>query len=149
VGFLLPTFIVFILDRLTKLFFSHLGQNFDVIDGIVRITMVKNTGAIFGLFQGMRVLFIIASLLASIFITAIAFKLPQNERLKRISLGLILGGALGNLVDRIYSGEVVDFIDMGIGLHRWWVYNVADIGVTVGAFLLMIAYYRAGKTDGS
>ena len=147
-GFLLPTLIVLILDRLSKVLFSQLDRNFDVIDGIIRITMVKNTGAIFGLFQGMRFVFILASILAAVLITVIALKLPRYELHKRAALGLILGGALGNLIDRIHPGEVIDFIDMGFGIHRWPVYNVADIGVTVGALMLIVAYLRAWKTDG-
>jgi signal peptidase II len=63
------------------------------------------------------------------------FRLPPTERLKRVLLGLILGGAVGNLIDRIYDGAVIDFIEMGIGGHWWPVYNVADIAVSVGAVL--------------
>ena len=147
-GFLLPAFIVFFIDRLTKVLFSQLDKSFDVIDGILRVTMVKNTGAIFGLFQGMRAVFITASILAAILITIIALRLPRQELHKRAALGFILGGALGNLVDRVHPGEVIDFIDMGFGIHRWPVYNVADIGVTLGALMLVFAYLRAWKTDG-
>jgi signal peptidase II len=64
-------------------------------------------------------------------------RLPRTERVKRLLLGLILGGAVGNLIDRVYDGAVIDFIEMGIGGHWWPVYNVADIGVTVGAVLLL------------
>jgi signal peptidase II len=59
---------------------------------------------------------------------------------KRVCLGLILGGAFGNLIDHIAAGEVLDFIDMGFGPHRWPTYNVADIAVTIGAALLILGY---------
>ena len=59
-------------------------------------------------------------------------------------LGLILGGALGNLYDRLRLGEVIDFVDVGFGSHRWPVFNVADIAVTVGVFLLLIEYLWCG-----
>jgi signal peptidase II len=144
-GFLLPACIVVIIDWLSKQFFWHLGRNFDVIDGILRITLVKNTGAAFGMFQGKRIVFIIASSLASAALVSLGLRTPGTQVWKRLSFSLILGGAVGNLIDRIYPGEVVDFIDMGIGVHRWPVYNAADIAVTAGVVLLLVSYLTVGK----
>lgn len=142
-GFLLPTLIVLILDQVSKQIFWGLGQNHDLIDGVLRITLVVNSGAAFGMFQGGRVFLIISSVLASLFIVFLGQRVPVEERAKRLFLGMILGGALGNLIDRIYPGQVIDFIDMGIGSHRWPVYNIADSAVTVGGILLIISFSRS------
>ncbi len=143
-GFLLPAAAIVILDQATKQLLWHLGKNFNIIDGILRVTLVKNTGAAFGLFQGGRALFVIASIVASLLIAYVGVRTPRVMRWRRFFLGLILGGAVGNLIDRLFAGEVIDFIDMGIGSHRWPVYNVADIAVTVGAVGLIFAYLRSG-----
>jgi signal peptidase II len=143
VGFLLPTLIVLILDQITKQFFWHLGQNFDVIDGILRVTLVRNSGAAFGMLQGGRVFLIISSVIASFVIIFLSERMPDEDLAKRVFLGMILGGALGNLVDRIYPGRVIDFIDMGISTYRWPVYNFADAAVTVGGVLLILSFSRA------
>jgi signal peptidase II len=146
-GFLLPALIVVILDQASKQFFWSLGNNFDVIDGFFRITLVRNSGAAFGMLQGGRVFLIISSVLASIFIIILAQRVPKEDLLKRIFLGMILGGAIGNLIDRIYPGHVIDFVDMGFGIHRWPVYNLADTAVTVGGILLIITYSLKREPD--
>jgi signal peptidase II len=140
VGFLLPALIVVFLDQISKQFFWTLGKNFDIIDGLFRVTLVRNSGAAFGMLQGGRVFLIVASVAASIFIMFLAERMPREERAKRIFLGMILGGALGNLVDRLYPGHVIDFIDMGIASYRWPVYNFADTAVTIGGVLLVLSY---------
>lgn len=140
--FLLPAAVVVILDQVTKQIFWRIGENFDVIDGVLRITLVRNAGAAFGLFQGGRVLFIITSVVAIIFITIIGMRLERADRVRQVLLGIILGGAVGNLIDRVYAGAVIDFIDMGLGSRRWPVYNVADIAVSVGATLLLLYLVR-------
>jgi signal peptidase II len=147
VGFLLPAAVVVVLDQLTKQFFWRNGQNYDVIDGLLRITLVKNAGAAFGLFQGGRAFFIAASIIAVVFILYVGLRLPKSDWQRRLLLGAILGGAIGNLIDRVYAGEVIDFIDIGIGVHRWPVFNVADMGVSVGATLLLIYLLRSPQTD--
>ena len=141
-GFLLPAIFVLILDQITKQFFWGLGKGFPIIDDLLRITLVKNSGAAFGMFQGGRFFLVISSVIASVFILFLSGRMPREDLAKRIFLGMILGGALGNLVDRIYPGQVIDFIDMGIGSHRWPVYNFADAAVTVGGILLIITFSR-------
>ena len=140
-GFLLPAALVVVVDQVSKqlVWRSFVpGYQTDLIPDILRLTLVKNQGAAFGLFEGGRVFFIVASLIAVFFITYLGFRLPRNERFKRLLLGFILGGAIGNLIDRVYDGAVIDFIEMGVAGHWWPVYNVADIAVTVGAVLLLV-----------
>ena len=139
-GFLLPALIVVLLDQVSKQFFWALGKNFDVIDHIFRITLVRNSGAAFGLLQEGRGFLIVASAVASIFIMFLAERVPTEERSKRLFLGMILGGALGNLIDRLYPGHVIDFIDVGIASYRWPVFNFADSAVTIGGFLLVLTF---------
>lgn len=139
-GFLLPALIVITLDQISKHIFWTLGKNFDVIDGFLRVTLVRNSGAAFGMLQGGRVFLIAASVAAAIFIVFLAERMSPGERAKRAFLGMILGGAVGNLIDRLYPGHVIDFIDMGIASYRWPVYNFADTAVTVGGILLVLAY---------
>jgi len=78
-----------------------------------------------------------------------AFRMRYAPVLKRASLGLILGGAFGNLVDRVATGKVIDFIDMGVGNYRWPTYNIADIAVTVGAVILIggLIFNSEGEND--
>ncbi len=139
-GFLLPALIVVLLDQVSKQFFWALGKNFDVIDNLLRITLVRNSGAAFGLLQEGRVFLIAASVAASVFIMFLAERIPQEERSKRLFLGMILGGALGNLIDRLYPGHVIDFIEVGIASYRWPVFNFADSAVTIGGILLVLNY---------
>jgi signal peptidase II len=138
VALFLPAALIVVLDQITKyLFWSH-GRNYEIIDGFFNITLVKNAGAAFGLFQGGRAFFIAASVLAAILITYLGVKLPRVDRARRVWLGCILGGAFGNLIDRVRFGEVVDFLQIGFRGHYWPVFNVADIGVTVGAAMLIL-----------
>lgn len=142
-GFLLTTLIVLISDQFSKQFFSQLGKDFDVVDGILRITLVRNSGAAFGMFQEGRLFLVVSSVIASMVIIFLAGRIPPKETRRRVFLGMILGGALGNLVDRVYPGQVIDFIDMGIASYRWPVYNLADAAVTVGGILLIVSFSRA------
>lgn len=151
-GFWLPTAIIVILDQITKQIFWRHGQNYELIDGFFRITMVRNAGAAFGLFQGARIPFIIASIIAGVFIVYLGARLPREEKVRRLVLGMILGGAIGNLIDRVYAGAVIDFIEIGFLGHYWPVFNVADMGVSIGAVLLLILLIRepgASRPDGS
>lgn len=148
-GLFLPAALIVVLDQITKHLFWTNGRNYEIVDGFFNITLVKNAGAAFGVLQGGRVFFIAASGLAILLITYLGVKLPHEDRARRVWLGLILGGAVGNLVDRVRFGEVVDFIQIGFRGHYWPVFNVADVGVTVGATLLILYALlpkRAGRS---
>jgi len=138
VNFFLPTAIVVILDQVAKQAFWRNGQDYAIVPGWLHITLLKNAGAAFGLFQGARGFFVVASALASILIIYIGLRLPREEVVRRVTLGMILGGAIGNLIDRLMFGEVIDFVQIGWNGHFWPVFNVADMGVSVGAAVLLI-----------
>ncbi|MDP4199738.1 MAG: signal peptidase II [Bacteroidota bacterium] len=161
------TVIVVIFDQLTKLLVKgspwsvlpfpgmRYGSSIPFIDDIVRITYIENAGIAFGIsIPGFKVVFAVFSIVASI---AILWYLKHNlERLRtseRVALALILGGAVGNLIDRVFYGviyheqslfygRVVDFVDFGY--HRNWfpVFNVADSSVTIGVGLLILLLMR-------
>lgn len=144
--FFLPAALVVALDQITKQLFWRNGRNYDIIDGYFHITLVKNAGAAFGMFQGGRVFFIVASIAAVVLISLVAFRLPRGENLRRLLLGMILGGAIGNLIDRMLYGEVIDFLQIGFRGHYWPVFNVADMAVTIGAALLVLFALRSSGT---
>jgi signal peptidase II len=95
-----------------------------------------------GILAGSRALLIVITIFSIILLILFAYRMRYAPVSKRIFLGLIFGGAFGNMIDRIATGEVLDFIDMGIGSYRWPTYNVADIAVTVGAVFLIYGFIR-------
>jgi signal peptidase II len=133
--------LVVILDQASKRIIWEIFQyrgGADIIDGFFRITLSKNKGAIFGIFYGWKNFLIVITIVSILVLIFFAYRMRYAPASKRVYLGLILGGAFGNLIDRLAAGEVLDFFDMGIGSYRWPTYNVADIAVTVGAFLLIL-----------
>ena len=144
-GLFMPAVVVIALDQVTKHLFWRNGQNYEIIPGYFNITLVKNAGAAFGMFQGARVFFVVASLVAVVLIVYLGLRVPREQRWRRFLLGLILGGAVGNLIDRVASGQVIDFVQIGVAGHYWPVFNVADAGVTVGAAFLILYALRARR----
>ena len=125
------------LDQFTKFIFNNnlaLNQPNPVIKGFFYLTLVHNRGAAFGILRNQLSLFILTSIFAIILIYLNLNKSAGNKKLplNGVSLGLILAGALGNLIDRLFCGYVIDFLDFLI----WPVFNVADSAITVGAILL-------------
>jgi signal peptidase II len=146
--FALCAALVVALDQLTKAVASSrlfLSEPVPVLGDFVRLTLVHNTGAAFGLFPGSRLPFIIVSLLAVAVVLFLFTREAYRGAPQRLLLGCILGGAIGNLVDRVRLGWVVDFIDVGLGSARWPVFNVADSAVTVGVILLAWFLSRAAR----
>ena len=123
----------------------------EVIGNWVRFTLVFNKGAAFGTTVGdaSRWIFTILAGVILVALFRMAHQASPAERWKLLALGLVCGGALGNLIDRLrWTNGVVDFIDVGVGEHRFWVFNVADSAVSVGAVLLVLVLWaeeRRGK----
>jgi signal peptidase II len=147
--------IVVILDAITKTFISStmiLHQSYVVIEGFLNITYVRNPGAAFGFLADMsplfRSIFFISITVVVIFmILYYVMKSKDEEILGIYALSLIVSGATGNLIDRVLFGEVVDFIDVYIGIHHWPAFNVADSAISVGAVLLLVEMFRQKKRD--
>jgi len=130
----LIVFTILSLDQLTKFLVTKslgLNQSFSVISGIFSLTLVHNRGAAFGIFKNQLYLFIFISIAAVCLIYSVLKKNRHNSSYV-FSLSLILAGALGNLIDRISLGYVVDFLDF----HIWPVFNFADSAITIGAVFL-------------
>jgi signal peptidase II len=138
--------LVVLLDRVTKWMISRdipLHDGKQVIPGFFRITHVENRGAAFGLFAdsptqwkiGMLVLF---SIVALVVVSTLLWRNSHSMSTTGIGLALILGGALGNLWDRLLNGRVVDFLLFYVGQYQWPAFNVADSAIVVGAGLLVI-----------
>lgn len=148
--FLAVVVLVVLLDQLSKAWIIailKLHDGFAVIDGFFNIVHVRNPGAAFGFLASasplFRSLFFLAVTVAAILL--ILHYLRQtaiHDRSLVVSLALILSGALGNLIDRVRFGEVVDFLDVYIGAYHWPAFNVADSAITVGAVLLAMLLLR-------
>jgi signal peptidase II len=123
------------------------GSVVRVVGDYVRLIYIRNTGSAFSLFQAGRLVFIGVSVASIALILVIARSSRAQTAAHRTALGLILGGAIGNLYDRIVYGSVIDWIDVGVGFHRWPTFNVADIGVSVGVGLLALLLLR--QKDGA
>ena len=124
-----------------------LHQSEPVLGDFFRLTYIHNPGAAFGLNVGSPLLHTAFSILALGILVYLYRSLAENERFLRLALCLVLGGAVGNIIDRLYLGEVVDFFDFGLGDLRWPIFNFADSFVTVGVLLLILGYSRREKTD--
>ncbi len=137
---LLVAAIILILDRLTKAWaLTHLtvGAPVGVVGHLVEWNLIRNHGAAFGLLSGQTVLFVIVAIAA---VAGLLYALRHRPGVwLQIGIGGILGGALGNLWDRLLGQGVVDFIDVTL----WsYIFNVADIGITIGAIVLIAALWR-------
>jgi signal peptidase II len=147
--FFLAALLVLVADIATKrvvatTFYPHEVRQ--VFGDWVRLTYIHNPGAAFGLFPGSRLALIVVSMAAVAVVTAVAWR--KRGRLDVLPLGLILGGAVGNLIDRVRLGEVVDFVQIGIPPENYWpVFNVADSAVTVGVAWLAFTLLRSGRTE--
>jgi len=129
-----------LIARLVELYSSH-----TVIPGFFNITRIHNKGAIFGAFSQTpnRLIFLVltaASLFALGFVVYYFIKTPASDWKIKLALSLILAGALGNFVDRILRGYVIDFLDFYVGRRHWPFFNVADSCITVGALLLILFF---------
>jgi len=128
----------------------EMGQSIDVVGSFVRLTRTSNTGGAFGMLRGRGNWFIVVSIVAALAIAVLSRQIVRGgRRVERLAFGLILGGALGNLIDRIRLGAVIDFLDIGGSGYRWPAFNVADSAITIGVTLLAISLvFFGGVADG-
>jgi signal peptidase II len=136
-------FLIYFLDRLSKIYVIQLDKNnlgSDIFNSAyLNIVLIWNKGIAFGLLSfNETYLYNIISTIILIIIIILLVMSSKNQGLKRYSLLMIIGGALGNLYDRIYFNAVPDFIDFHIGQFHWFVFNVADIFITFGIIIMII-----------
>jgi signal peptidase II len=134
---------VIALDRWTKqLATEHLldsgARSVPLIGEYIRLTYVENRGAAFGVLQDQTAFFILVGLVVISVIVASYRYIPEPSWLLNLCLGLQMGGAIGNLIDRMRLGYVIDFVDAYLGPHHWPAFNVADSAISVGVALLIL-----------
>ena len=139
---------VFVVDQLTKAVLVSLipteGQRLSIVDDLIRVVNSHNSGALFGLFKDSALLFGLVSLGVVALIVWYHGSSGRNTLLS-IALGLLLGGALGNMLDRLRLGYVVDFVDIGIGDLRWYTFNVSDAAISCAIVLLLLSAVLPGR----
>ena len=131
---------VVLIDQISKLAaraFLRGEQPVNIIGDYFRLTYLENPGMAFGIRVGGPAFFTVFATLASLVVLIYLFRLRGDRSGARFALALIFGGAVGNLIDRILYGQVVDFIEVGVKDFRWPVFNIADSAVTVGMILLI------------
>ena len=137
---------VIVLDQLTKTMVASrmdLHQSIPVIEGFAALTYVRNTGVAFGLFAGRGLSFRVPLLLgvsafaATLLVWFLRGVAPER-RLLVVACGAVLGGAIGNMIDRVVLGEVIDFVDLSLGAYHWPAFNVADAAITLGVAVLCL-----------
>ncbi len=138
--------IVVLVDQISKIIVSSalvLNESIELISGFLNLVYIKNPGVAFGIFRNMpssvRMPLLTAfSLIAIFLVFYIYIKNSKQNKAEALSLSLIIGGAIGNLIDRIFYGEVIDFIDVHIGAAHWPAFNISDTVITIGVAVLLL-----------
>jgi len=142
---------ILVADQVTKAMITSAlrpGEARPVAGDLIRLVHGQNSGALFGLFKDNALMFGIASLVVIGLIIAYHARSSRSLYLS-VTLGLLLGGALGNVTDRLRLGYVVDFVDAGLGTWRWYTFNVADAAISGAILLLIVAAIRPSLAHGS
>jgi signal peptidase II len=146
---------IVVVDQITKAIVDRtmaLHHSIPLVDGLFNLTYVRNTGAAFGIFAGSHEVFR-RPFLIGVSIVAIGFILVMFKRLREdatglaVALAFILGGAIGNLIDRIVYGEVIDFLDVYWSNYHWPAFNIADSFITIGVTITLFYLIRAKDDD--
>ena len=144
-------FLAFLIDQVSKMIVVNTLTPFqtpvNIIGSLIRFKLTYNPYGVFSLSFGPPVLYLILQIIGIIVLGYVS--LTMKDRVGVIIFGIIIGGALGNLFDRFRVDYVIDFIDMGIGNVRWFVYNFADAFITVGAVFLLVREFFVKKTPTS
>jgi signal peptidase II len=146
---------ILVLDQLTKMIVDRtmpLHHSIPIIDGFFNLTYVRNTGAAFGIFAGSHEAFrlpflILVSILALGFVFLMLKRLPDDQIGLITALSFIIGGAIGNLIDRVLCGEVIDFLDFYWSHYHWPAFNLADSCITIGVLITLYYLIKAKGED--
>ncbi|MFD1849128.1 signal peptidase II [Oceanobacillus bengalensis] len=134
--------IIIAIDQLTKWIIvrtMEIGESISVIDGFFYLTSHRNPGAAWGILQGKMFFFYIVTVIVVIGVVFYLQKYAKNDKLLAIGLSFVLGGAIGNFIDRLFHQEVVDFFNFYIFNYNFPIFNVADSALTVGVIFIIIA----------
>lgn len=145
---LLVVVLIISIDQLTKTWANHLLSYASPVEvtPFLNWTLLYNTGAAFSFLNtgkaAFNIGFIAFALIVCVFLAHWIIKLPNEQKLQQLSLLLILSGALGNVIDRLIHGHVIDFIELHIKQYSWPVFNIADSAITIGAVFFIIAIIK-------
>jgi signal peptidase II len=133
--------LIVILDQLSK-FVVHRTMNlydsFQVIPYLLNFTYIRNEGIAFGIyFEGAKTIFIILPILITVYLFYLLKNEEFQDKFSQLALYLIIAGAIGNIIDRVFRGYVIDFIDFHLNGMHWYVFNIADSSVTIGLIFLL------------
>ena len=145
--------VIVVADQLTKLLVRREFELYDsatVIPSLFSLTRIHNTGAAFGLLDSVDLpfktgLLALVSVAALVGLVMFAVSLPEMHRLARVGVALVVGGAAGNLIDRVWLGYVVDFVDIYWGTWHFWAFNVADAAISIGMALIILDQIGVGR----
>ncbi|HZI78508.1 MAG TPA: signal peptidase II [Vicinamibacterales bacterium] len=145
--------LIVVSDQLTKLLVRRQFELYDtatVIPNLFSLTRIHNTGAAFGLLDNVDLpfktgLLALVSVAALVGLVMFAVTLPEIHRLARVGVALVVGGAAGNLIDRVWLGYVVDFVDVYWGSWHFWAFNVADSAISIGMALIILDQIGVGR----
>lgn len=145
--------LIVVVDQLTKLLVRRGLELYDsavIIPNLFSLTRVHNTGAAYGLLNDVDLpfktgLLALVSVAALVGLIMFAVSLPEVHRLARVGVALVVAGALGNLIDRVWLGYVVDFLDLYRGAWHFWAFNVADSAISIGMALIILDQIGVGR----
>ncbi len=144
--FTIIVLVTLLLDQFSKHIITSrmlLGESIPVFPPAFYITYILNPGAAFGMLANRTTFFIVLSLIVIVGVLVVYLYLPRERTLMRLAYGLVVGGALGNLIDRVRLGRVIDFLDFRV----WPIFNLADSAIVIGALLLIIDLWRSDKVE--
>ncbi|MBR1413595.1 MAG: signal peptidase II [Bacilli bacterium] len=143
--------IVLIIDQIIKGLVSsnlQVNESIKVIKNIFKITYSQNTGAAWSILNNHSYIIIIISIIALVILFRFMYLFKDNKR-NNISFGLIIGGTIGNFIDRIFNGYVIDFIDVTIFKYKYPIFNIADMCIVIGVILLIYAVFKGEDKSGN
>lgn len=141
------SFLCILLDQIVKFVIDNVlnfTDSINIISNFFRITYLKNTGAAWSILSGNRILLILVTVIALGLIYIFLIKNKKINKFETINYGLLIGGIIGNLIDRIRLGYVIDYLDFNFGSYNYPVFNIADICIVVSAILLVLNIKKEG-----
>ncbi|PNZ65648.1 lipoprotein signal peptidase [Staphylococcus croceilyticus] len=148
---LIIAIVILVIDQLTKRIIAttmNIGDSYEVIPNFLSITSHRNDGAAWGILSGKMGFFYIITLIILVVLVLFYIKEAKYNLFMQVAISLLFAGALGNFIDRLFNGEVVDFIDTNIFGYAFPIFNVADSSLTIGVLLVIIALIKDATSKG-
>ncbi len=148
--YLIISFVLLIIDQISKCLidkYMTLNKSIVIIPNFFKLTYTNNHGAAFSILEGKQLLIIIVSIIIFIYLLCELFKGKSDSKLINISISLILGGLLGNLIDRLVFNHVRDFLDFSFSKYNFAIFNIGDMGIVIGVMLMLIGIIMEEKNE--